>query len=216
MNALSPNAPKVAKPFVWYAETRDHARRNMRKYDWGHDFTVFFWLRALAVTVALALPVSFVWISGWVLMGYLWLLLPFVGMTLIEKHSSNDYADKEAHGVLVKLKDGWAEHGKALYAQIWDHECDRKDKYDPGYYGYVDRSRTPRPLVFCTSCNARLVELKALLSSQQEVENSIRSGTEDLAIESSQEFRKAIVEQYKGDELMKQISNAATNRKAIR
>lgn len=206
MTALSPTTPKIAKPFIWYADTRDQARRNMRSYEWGSEFSAFFWKRTICLIVALVLPVSLLAISPWVLMGYLWIAMLPVGSTLIAKNSSSEYADIEAHAVFTKLKDGWAEHGKVLYGQIWEHDCGRKRKVE---YSYTYGDRRDDRIIFCEDCDVRLKELNALLDSQKSVERSIRSETSDLAIESSQEFRKAIKEQYTASDVMKQISNSA-------
>jgi hypothetical protein len=194
--ALRPGCNEaVVKTVAWYPILcRNIIDNNTKRYSWSAAQCCFVWFSIFAGLLLLILPVSFISLTIYALLAYLWIaLVPVVAITY-HKNTSNRFQVTRAYAIKTQLKQGWADHGQAFYRQIWSHNCN--DQYSD--YGS------------CRYCLNRYDELEKLLKSQQSVEENYAEPINNELFESSAQFRAAVAKQFDPDPLMKEISDKAS------
>lgn len=173
--------------------------------EWTNDYLGFFWVRVLLFIILLGLPACFLGLSVWALTAYAAPLAIPLAHRITKKNSDSRYSTRQAHKIVQTLKEGWAEHGNALYRQIWAHDCSG----DQHEYCYSKHNCSER-IVKCDYCDDRIQELERLRESQRSVEVRSVEPVNNMIFEASEHFRKAVAEQLElrdnDTNLMKEIS----------
>lgn len=215
--AIAPGTKGLAKIAAndqakWRAAKADNTR-----YDWSAAYTKLVWTRVFLILLMVALPVSFIAITPWALAGYAALGAIPLRSALASGKVHGNYVDTTAYGFASQLKDGWKDHGDVFYKQIWDHGCNGSERSRDYYYDYEyddDGRRVKRRVptyTDCEHCEKRLKELAALVESQLKTELKLKSPIEEQLFESSEQFRKAVADQMKGSNIMRQIREGANH-----
>jgi len=188
---------KLINAAIAYPELRRQMRSGKKSYDWGYEYTVFFWFRIFFVALLLTIPLLLTFFSMYMFIGYIWILLVPAMHIVYKLNTSSRYSDVTAYKYYSKLKDSWTDHGLTFYTQVWNHDCDGKkhEAYSSWHTDYEKRFTN------CEYCDKRIKELASLYESQLKVEKLMSVDYDGPLFESSQEFRKAIEEMSKSYEL---------------
>ena len=209
MSALRPGASEITTNVAAAISDRMYFRGD--KWRGSYHYIWFFWLRILIVGIMIAAPVSFVALSLWSLTGYSAFLAFPLARSIVNKNVDERDSTTKAYKIVETLKQGWAEHGNALYAQMWAHDpCDGRE-HDHYQHRFACRGRTECDVLLnCSYCNDRLREIMKLQESQRSVEARSIEPVNNMIFEASEQFRKAVAEELENrdnaTDLMKAIS----------
>jgi len=213
--AIAPDVKGVTKIAVADKAKWREAKEENTRYDWSKAYMWMVWSRVVTLIVMGVLPVALIALTPWTLLGYVALAGIPTRAALASGKTSSKFTDVKAYNIASQLKDNWKSYGDAFYKQIWEHRC-KGEEVGYSYYSDMDyntgeRRRNPLQHTNCVYCDKRLVELHALLDSQNETELKIRVPIENQIFESSEQFRKAISDQESISDVMKAISEGAKN-----
>lgn len=198
--AIKPGAGKVVQICTsFYKFNKLKAKSKEREYHWGAEYTFYVWLMVIVALILAVLPVSLIGVSLYSLFGYLWIPFLITIVTIGVNNTSEKELDVNAYKIYSKLKDGWKDHGRLFYIQIYNHDCDKRYGYSYGCNDY---------------CMPRFKELENLLSSQQKIYRQLSSIVDIEFFSASKSFREAAIEAGKKQEseLMKQISDSVSRK----
>lgn len=206
--AVHPDKKRVGKFSSTIIRIYTNPPKKIEYYSWTTEYMNWFWTRVGVSLLLLGLPVAFIWLSVWTLMGYASLVaIPLAIHSGKQKTDSRD-STRKAYFYYSKLTGEWKNHGDIFYRQVWGHDCDGRARDSCYCYGDCDCSA----IVACHRCDKRLLELRKLYESQKKIDDKTQDEISQTFFESSAEFRNSVEDfmHTRESDVMKEISNQVT------